>query len=68
MKKYQSFSSENVQDLEVKFSIYLHRRVFVMVLGHPNCHTIRIRKFGETHFTTCSYVYYCPMISKLRRF
>ena len=30
MKKYQSFSSENVQDLEVKFSIYLHRRVFVM--------------------------------------
>ena len=31
MKKYQSFSSENVQDLEVKFSIYLNRRVFVMV-------------------------------------
>ena len=33
MKKYQSFSSENVQDLEVKFSIYLHRRVFVMFLS-----------------------------------
>ena len=32
MKIYQSFSSENVQDLEVKFSIYLHRRVFVMVV------------------------------------
>ena len=31
MKKYQSFSSENVQDLEVKFSIYLNRRVFVML-------------------------------------
>ena len=30
MKKYQSFSSENVQDLAVKFSIYLNRRVFVL--------------------------------------
>ena len=30
MKKYKSFSSKNVQDLEVKFSIYLNRRVFVM--------------------------------------
>ena len=29
-KKNQSFSSENVQDLEVKFSIYLNRHVFVM--------------------------------------
>ena len=27
-KKYQSFSSENVQDLEVKISIYLNKRVF----------------------------------------
>ena len=34
MKKYQSFSSGNVQDLEVKFSIYLHRRVFVMKTKH----------------------------------
>ena len=34
-QKYEkniSFSSENVQDLEVKFSIYLNRRVFVMTL------------------------------------
>ena len=29
MKKYQSFLSENVQFLQVKFSIYLNRRVFV---------------------------------------
>ena len=30
MKKYQSFSSENVQEMEVKFSTYLNRCVFVM--------------------------------------
>ena len=30
IKKYQSFLSENLQFLEVKFSIYLNRRVFVM--------------------------------------
>ena len=30
MKKYQSVLSENFQFLEVKFSIYLNRRVFVM--------------------------------------
>ena len=29
-KIYQSFLSENFQFLEVKFSIYLNRRVFVM--------------------------------------
>ena len=29
-EKYQSFLSENCQFLEVKFSIYLNRRVFVM--------------------------------------
>ena len=33
-EKYQGFFlSENVQFLEVKFSIYLNRRVFVMILG-----------------------------------
>ena len=31
MKKYHSFLSENFQFLEVKFSIYLNRRVFVMI-------------------------------------
>ena len=30
MKKYQSFLSENFQFLEVKFSIYLNRYIFVM--------------------------------------
>ena len=30
-EKYQSILSENVQFLEVKFSIYLNRRVFVMI-------------------------------------
>ena len=30
MKKYQNFLSKNFQFLEVKFSIYLNRRVFVM--------------------------------------
>ena len=29
-EKYQNFLSENSQYLVVKFSIYLHRRVFVM--------------------------------------
>ena len=36
-EKYQSFSSENFQFLEVKFSIYLNRRVFVM--GFTCCAT-----------------------------
>ena len=31
MKNYQSFLSENFQFLEMDFSIYLNRRVFVMV-------------------------------------
>ena len=30
MKKYQSFLSKNFQFLEVKYSIYLNRHVFVM--------------------------------------
>ena len=30
MKKYQCFLSENFQFLDVKFSIYLNRHVFVM--------------------------------------
>ena len=32
MKKYQRFLSENFHFLEVNFSIYLNRRVFVMAL------------------------------------
>ena len=30
-RKYRSFLSENFQFLEMKFSIYLNRRVFVMI-------------------------------------
>ena len=30
MKRYQNFLSENFQVFEVKFSLYLNRRVFVM--------------------------------------
>ena len=30
MKKYQSFLPENFQFLEVKFSLYLNRRIFVI--------------------------------------
>ena len=32
-EKYQSFLSENFQFLEVKFSIYLYRHVFVMIIS-----------------------------------
>ena len=31
-EKYQSFLSENFPFLEVKFSLYLNRHVFIMVL------------------------------------
>ena len=34
-EKYMSFLSEKFQFLEVKFSIYLNRRVFVMESGFP---------------------------------
>ena len=35
MKNIRVFLSENFQFLEVKFSIYLNRRVFVMLLYIP---------------------------------
>ena len=41
MKKISDFSSENAQGLEVKFSIHLNRRVFVMY----NSETIRSNCF-----------------------
>ena len=41
--KYQSFLSENFQFLEVKFSIYLNVRVFVMHGGiHVHVHFIEL--------------------------
>ena len=40
-EKYQTFLSENFQFLEVKFSIYLNRCVFVMLIRtHVNEHRI----------------------------
>ena len=33
-EKYQRFLSESFQFLEVNFSIYLNRRVFVILLRH----------------------------------
>ena len=33
-EKYLSFLSENFQFLEIKFSIYLNRRVFIMLRSH----------------------------------
>ena len=36
MKKYQIFLSEDFQFLEVKFSIYLNRRVSVMLTRYEN--------------------------------
>ena len=33
-EKYEFFLTKNVQFLEVKFSIYLNRRVFVMMYVH----------------------------------
>ena len=36
-EKYLSILSENFQFLEIKFSIYLNRRVFVMIIaGRPS--------------------------------
>ena len=48
-KKYRSFLSENFQFLEMKFFIYLNRRVFVMgtnaVVVTSDVHCIRRFKF-----------------------
>ena len=41
-EKYQRFLSENLQFLEVKFSIYLNRHVFVMNFhSSSQLHTLR---------------------------
>ena len=42
--KYQSFLFEKFQFLEVKFSIYLNRRVFVMGTRYPVTLTISVHK------------------------
>ena len=48
MKKYQSFLPENFQFLEVKFSLYLIRRVFVMSSdSHELSHPIFFEKISK---------------------
>ena len=46
MKKYQSFNQNNFRFLEVKFSIYFNRRVFVIVccVKSKKDHTLRYQK------------------------
>ena len=39
MKNIRVFLSENFQFLELKFSIYLNRRVFVMSINPLTCET-----------------------------
>ena len=38
-----SFLSENFQFLEVKFSVYLNRRVFIMFLHENTCHVYSLK-------------------------
>ena len=45
MKKYQSFLPENFQVLEVKFSIYLNRRVSVLWLPWRSLTYVRRKKY-----------------------
>ena len=40
MKNYQSFLSENFQFLELNFSIYLNKRVFVMIRNYAYDHVM----------------------------
>ena len=40
MKNIRVFSAENFQFLEIKFSIYLNRRVFVMSFYHDNLDSV----------------------------
>ena len=40
-EKYKSFLSENFKFLEVKFSVYLNRRVFVMWMRVDNTGSVR---------------------------
>ena len=50
-KKYQNFLSENFHFLVVKFSVYLNRRVFVMLCGvccrsYKECYTEYVLVFS----------------------
>ena len=57
MKKYQSFLSVNFQFLVVKFSIYLNRRVFVMLFWKGGCKSLKTVEFlDETRELTVLFV------------
>ena len=49
-EKYQSFLCENFQFLEVKFSIYLYRRVFVMPTKRRNDEVLFYRAMSQIYF------------------
>ena len=55
MKKYQSFLSENFQFLEIRFSIYLNRRVFVMVGLVMNGSSMSYSLFYFNRETNCTF-------------
>ena len=68
MKKYQSFLSKNFQFLEVKFSIYLNRHVFVMANWPAMCTERLIRRNSRRAFFLPSRLKFCagPMLSRMR--
>ena len=49
MKNYQSFLSENFQFLELNFSIYLNRRVFVMDFDYIGGDIRHFSNFGNVY-------------------
>ena len=53
-ENYQSFLSENFQFLEVKYSIYLNKRVFVMVNPVQMLHLVAF-KLGLHCFLRLAY-------------
>ena len=58
MKKYQIFLSENFQFLEVKFPIYLNRRVFVMVIGRLNSMIVGTDRLFAVIVALCGHLLY----------
>ena len=59
-EKYQKFLSENFQFLEVNFSIYLNRRVFVMLRKLISCSHFLERTFVANEHR--------PLTENLKRF
>ena len=51
-EKYQSFFlSENFQFLELNFSIYLNRRIFVMIAVNCSCAFVTLATYSFHRFT-----------------